>query len=317
MKKFLINILYFICPVIIFGYSFDVFLSSNLKKSNSFAAGEYPVWNDIIGGKVNSDIVIYGSSRAWVHINPKKIENKLKTSTYNLGIDGHNFWLQNFRHKQLLKYNKKPKLIIYSLDIFTLQNNSELYNYEQFFPYMLWNKEFKNTIIGSNDYQNFEFTVPLLRYFGRYNAIKTAFEMALSPENNPTERIKGYQGQDLQWNNDLENAEKKMGSYKAILNPLSILKFETFMKECKDLNIKIVFVYSPEYIEGQKFIENRNKIIKIYSDLSKKYSIPFYNFSNDKICYNKNYFYNSAHMKKLGAELFSNQLADTLVKYGY
>lgn len=317
MKKFLINILYFVFPILFFGYSFDVFLSKNLKLSNSFAAGEYPVWNDIINGKVNSDIVIYGSSRAWVHFDSKIISKKLKASTYNLGIDGHNFWLQNLRHKQLLKYNKKPKLIIYSLDVITLQHNTELYNYEQFFPYMLWNKEFRNTIIGYGDNKNFQFSIPLLRYFGRYQAIRAAFEMSLFPKNNPIERVRGYKGQDLLWNNDLENAQKKIGRFKAVLNTSLILNFETFLKECKDLNIKIIFVYSPEYIEGQKFIENRSEIIRLYNNLSKKHSIPFYNFSDDKICYNRKYFYNSTHMKKIGAELFSNQFADSLVKHGY
>lgn len=315
MKKFLINSFYFVFPILLFGYSFDVFLSKNMKKSNAFAAGEYPVWNDILDGKVNSDIVIYGSSRAWVHFDSDIIRKKIKKSTYNLGIDGHNFWLQNLRHKQLLKFNKKPKLIIYSLDVITLLDNTELSNYEQFFPYMLFNQDFKNAIIGSNSDKNFEFSIPLLRYFGRYKSIRTAFEMALFHEENPIERSCGYKGQDLLWNNDLENAQKKMGSYKAVLNTSSILNFENFLKECKNLNIKIIFVYSPEYIEGQKFIENKYEIIKLYNDLSKKYSIPFYNFSNAKICFNKSYFYNATHMNKIGAELFSSQLADTLFKY--
>jgi hypothetical protein len=317
MKKFLINILYFSSPILLTGYLFDIFISTNLKKSNSFAAGEYPVWNDIMEGKVNSDILIYGSSTAWVHFNPEIISKKLKTSTYNLGIDGHNFWLQNLRHKQLIKFNKKPKLIIYAVDLITLQQNTELYNYEQFFPYMLWNHDFKSTIIGSNDFRNFEFSIPLLRYVGRYNSVKTAFEMVIFPENNPVERIKGYKGQNKLWNNDLATAEKKMGNFKVVLDPTVITKFETFLEECKSEKIKVIFVYTPEYTEGQKFIKNKNEIIKLYNDLSKKHSIPFYDFSNDKICLDKNYFYNTKHMNKCGASLFSNQISDTIIKYGY
>ena len=243
--------LYFISPVLMFGYFFDIFLSENLQKSNSFAAGEYPVWNDIIDGKVNSDVVIYGSSRAWVHFDPFIISRKLKKSTYNLGIDGHNFWLQNLRHKQLLKYNKKPKLIIYSLDINTLQQNTELYNYEQFFPYMLWNNEFTNTIVNTNNSLNFDFNIPLLRYMGRYKTIRTSFEMAFFQKNFEKVRCNGYQGQDLLWNKDLENTEKKMNNYKASLNTFAIRKFEDFIIDLKLMNIKIVFVYSPEYIKGQ------------------------------------------------------------------
>lgn len=317
MKKFLLNSLYFISPILLFGYSLDVFISENLKKSNSFVSGEYTVWNDVLEGKINSDLLIYGSSRAWVNISPEILGKKLHTTTYNLGIDGHNFWLQNLRHKQLLKFNKKPKTIIYVVDIITLQQNTELFNYEQFFPYMLWNNYFKNTILPKNDIQNFEFSLPLLRYSGRYKAIRTAFEMALYPEKNPVQRIRGYQGQELSWNKDLEKAEKKLGSINAVLSAKVIKKFEYFLQECKKDKINVILVYSPEFIEGQKFIENKKDIIMIYNKLSKKYEIPFYDFSGDKMCSNRNLFYNSTHMNKIGAEQFSNQLADTLLKYGY
>ena len=115
-------------PIFLLGYFFDVSISKNLKNSNRFAEKEYPTWNAIYEGKVNSDLLIFGSSRAWIHIDPTMISDSLGISSYNLGIDGHNFWLQNLRYRELLKYNKMPKFIICSLDYFTLKKNKELYN---------------------------------------------------------------------------------------------------------------------------------------------------------------------------------------------
>ena len=102
MKKFIKYFLLFISPLVLLSYFIDVFISNNLKESNNFAQKEYSTWNAIIEGKVNSDILIYGSSRAWVHFNSTMMSNRLQIPTYNLGIDGHGFWLQYLRHKMLL-----------------------------------------------------------------------------------------------------------------------------------------------------------------------------------------------------------------------
>ena len=87
---------------------------------------------------------------------------------------------------------------------------------------------------------------------------------------------------------------------------------EQFLKECKRDNIKLIFVYTPEYIEGQKFVANRTSIFKTFSKYSKKYEIPFYDYSKDSLCLDKKYFYNSNHLNKTGAEIFTNKLIDTL-----
>lgn len=312
MKKLVKQIGFFLLPIILISFYADNYISENLKKSNSFAEKEYSTWNAIIDGKVNSDIVIYGSSRAWKHINPTMINKSLNVSTYNLGIDGHNFWLQYLRHSLLLENNTRPKLIILSLDVFTLQKVDDLYNLEQFLPYMLWNTKIKDATISYNGYNLMDYNIPLIRYFGRGNAIQTSMK-----GKSQVERIKGYQGQNQQWNNDFDKAKSVMKNYEKSLDTASIILFEKFLKECRNKKIKIIFVYSPEYIKGQKFIKNRSQIISLYKKMSNKYNIPFYNYSNDPLCFKKKYFYNATHLNKTGAEIFTKKLIDSLKKYYY
>ncbi|MBE2208298.1 MAG: hypothetical protein IAE84_11975, partial [Saprospiraceae bacterium] len=90
---------------------YGLFKSQNgyYLKQTKKAPGEFEVWNDIYNSNVNCDIAIYGSSRAWVHIDPKILSHILQLNVYNFGIDGHNFWLQYLRHIEFLKYNPKPK----------------------------------------------------------------------------------------------------------------------------------------------------------------------------------------------------------------
>jgi hypothetical protein len=106
MKKFVLKIFIFLLPILLLPYPIDIIFSKYLSESKYYAKGEVKVWKDIYDGKINSDCVIYGSSRAWRHISPQIIKDSLLVSSYNLGVDGLNFPIQYLRHKELLKYNK-------------------------------------------------------------------------------------------------------------------------------------------------------------------------------------------------------------------
>ena len=88
--------------------------------------------------------------------------------------------------------------------------------------------------------------------------------------------------------------------------------FENFIKECKQNQIELIFVYTPEYIEGQKLFSNRTELMDFYKSISNHYSIPFYDYSADSLCYQKKYFYNASHLNQQGAEIFSRKLASDL-----
>lgn len=288
-------------------YPTDYILSKYLAKSNDFAAGEVNVWQDIYSGKINSDLVIYGSSRAWVHINPKIIEDSLKISSYNLGIDGHNFWLQYYRHKELLKFNRMPSMIILSLDIFTLQKRLDLYNYRQFLPFMLWDRDSYQYTSSYLGFSVYDYYIPLIRYFKESKSFIIALKCIMHYKTNPA-RVKGYMGKDVKWNNDLAKAKSKMDNFEIKPDSSTIKLFEEFIIECKKNGIKLMLVYSPEYIEGQNFVKNRKDIISKYQNFANKYDLQFIDFSNDTLSLKKDFFYNSEHLNKEGSAIFTKKL---------
>jgi hypothetical protein len=311
MKKFAIKLLYFSLPILIIAYPLDFVMSYYLRQSNT-SSGEFEVWNDIYSSNANCDIAIYGSSRSWVHIDPQILSDSLNVKVYNFGIDGHNFWLQYLRHIEFLKHNEKPKTIILSVDVFSLQKRKDLYQLDQFLPYMLWNsyiQEYTSSYIG---YNKFDYYLPLVRYSGKSNAISLINENIARDKVTNRYRQNGFLGMDREWNADLEKAKKGQKSYEINTDSNSIVLFEKFINECKANDIELIFVYTPEYIDGQNFVANRNDIIQIYRDLSTKYSIEFYDYSNDSLCLDKKYFYNASHLNKSGAEIFSKKLASDL-----
>ena len=177
---------------------------------------------------------------------------------------------------------------------------------------MLWNKEIKAATSSYEGFTFIDYEIPLIRYYGRKGAIETSFRHLSGHLSNPICRIKGYQARDETWNTDFDNAKLKMKEQEIKPDKSIIMLFERFISECNSQNIKLIFVNAPEYVEGQKFTINRAEILAIYTKLSKQYHIPFYDYSNDTISYHKKYFYNSIHMNKTGAELFTAKLIDTL-----
>lgn len=304
MKPFLIKLIKTCLPILILSLPLDYLISMNVRKSNS-CNGEYIVWNDIFQGRVASDVVIYGSSKAWVGFNPQILEDSIGCSVYNLGIDGHNFWLQYLRHKELLKFNPSPGIIILSVDMLSLEKKNDLYNLDQFLPYMLFNKDIYEYTSSYNGFSAIDYFIPLVRYAGNrealINAILYGFNM---PKSDPM-RIKGYRGIEVQWNLDFDNARSLMTDYEVNVDPEVKELFERFLIECRTSEIKVIIVYSPENIDNRNFFRNRSEIMDLYHIFSDKYNIPFLDYSNNPICQNKEYFYNSTHLNKKGSELFS------------
>ena len=316
MKKFIISFIIFIAPLILLSYFTDRFISANLKKSTTYTGGEFTVWNDILDGHINSEILIYGSSRAWIHFDPKILSVKFGKKVYNVGIDGHNFWLQYLRHLLILKNNVKPKYIMVSLDIFTLEKVKELYNPDQFLPYMNSDPLFEEYLKSYKGFTWIDFHLPLMRYRGRSSSILHAFTLSMNSTLQEVGRVNGYQGMNKEWNSDLENAQKKIGQYEIKVDTPSLKLFQEFIEECQKNQIGLLFVYSPEYVEGQKFVKNRKDIMDLYTALSTQYSIPFYNFSNDSISFDKANFYNASHLNMKGSRAFTIKLADQITADG-
>jgi len=309
MKKLLKNLSYFLLPIIVLAFPADYLLSKKLRKSKSFAYGQSYVWNDIYSGNLNSEVLFYGSSRAATQIDPKLFEEKTGLNSYNLGLEGHNFWLSEFRHQEVLKYNKKPKHILLSLDTFSLEKRADLFNSEQFLPYFLFNDAISK---GTSRYEGFSDSdsyVPLLRYVGKREAWK---EVVFPEKDTFNFREKGFNPIDEIWNNDLNKAIENEGIYVVKMDPESIKKFQEFIADCKSKNIDLILVYTPEYIEGQKFVSERQKIMAFYETIANQNNILFLDYSNDSISMDKKYFVNSQHLNRTGATSFTKKLAHDL-----
>ncbi|MFV0148791.1 hypothetical protein OBK08_12595 [Empedobacter falsenii] len=87
------------------------------------------------------------------------------------------------------------------------------------------------------------------------------------------------------------------------------------IEDLQKLNTSVILINSPEYIAQIESQINRNEVIKLYKSISEKYNIPFIDYSNDSMNYQKNLFYNSNHLNAKGADIFTKKLAEDIKPY--
>jgi hypothetical protein len=234
------------------------------------------------------------------------LEDSFGMPAYNLGINGHNFYMEYLRHKLLLKYNRHPKLIILSVDNVMLDKRENLYDKEQFAPYFS-NDEIVAAIKTYEGYNCFDYILPFVRYLPLKKPV-SHLKAGTFSSTGSSPWYKGFHPHEGGWNSDFEVAVSKRKKYVQRFDSSTIRLFETFLQETKKASIPVIFVYTPEYIEGQEFVTNREEVFANFYRFSSKYDIPFYDYSDDTLCLSKKYFFNSQHLNEMGADIFIKKL---------
>lgn len=315
MKKFLSKLVITCLSIYLLLISIQFGIDFYLKKDNSCNNN---TWYKIYAGKLNSEIIILGTSRAESHYDTEVICKITGLKAYNLGLSGAHYDLLKIRWKSYLNHNTKPKILILDLDDGALQNSENIFNKFQYLAYYD-TPEYKSVAEKIDPDYFFEKIIPIYKYRGYemniFNQIKSQKKTSLCPNN-----INGYVEHDINW------IEKDYLNFKRIFSKSKLTaKFDInkyglglsvlrgIIKDCKKNNIKIFFVCSPSYYESQTYYpENKMRINLILKAISRENSIAYFNFSNDSLCYQKKYFYNSAHMNKKGAVIFSSKIGNLI-----
>lgn len=311
MRGFIKRLFIFCCLPLPILFALQYIINTGLQTSRHEL---YAEWNDIFDGKINSEILILGSSRAVNHYSSVILENKLNHSVYNIGIEGYRFPMQYERFRIYLKYNKKPKVILQNLESFMFERNTELFNSTQFLPYL----DDPDIQRATRNYKG-EFGLasrfPLYRYNGNWKYAAQGLLNYFGLGTNTSPKVKGYYGVEGNWDGSFDKYKKQHQSgIVQPINPEVEKEFIEFLSLCQSQEIKLVLIYSPEYIEMQKLTLNRGEIIERFKELAVHFNAVFLDYSDSQISYDRQYFSNSQHMNKKGAELFSNILADDLAR---
>lgn len=289
--------------VLLYGLNLGIDYAISYKLQHS-ADRRYIGWSKIVNEQLDADLVIMGSSRAWVQYSPALLDSILQINTYNMGIDGSGLNRQIIRYEVYDHYQaKKPKYIVLNVDYFSANEWSYGYEREQFFPYM-WDSYMRKEIQKVEPMSWGERYMPVYRYVtykGLYNVL---YEQPLEAKT-----YKGYMGQDRPWE---AKAYEELTTFHFNADERVMAMFDQFLEERKAEGIQVIFCYAPMYIGFTNKVENLEEFFACYKEYAERYDIPILDYSYHELSMDTAYFYNASHLNRVGAEIFSTQLAHDL-----
>ena len=304
----LARILAFFALVAGMTFALDGAISGVLRRVST---GDFGIWNDIVQGRINAEIVINGSSRALTHYDLRILEASTGRSSFNIGLNGSQTDMQVARIKTYLRHNREPVLLIQNLDAFSFQvTHGEVYDPGQYLPYLSSEPDLYQALLRINPETWRWRYVPLYGYamedmrFARL----TGIVHCLTGEQ-PQADLKGFKPRDSEWTEDFDRfTALNPDGVHIDVEPEGVQQVEELLRICAERGIKVVLVYSPEYVEIQQMTSNRDEIFARFESMSRRHGALLLDFSHSPISARKEYFYNSQHLNTGGAHAFTTEL---------
>ncbi len=292
MKKFVARIVLFFGIILIVDIIFGFIISYFQKRTTGdITHSDYHITKEVI-----SPVLIMGSSRALHHYNPRIIGDSLGLETYNCGVDGYGILFQYGRLRLMLE-RYTPKIIIYdAITDFDIKED----NYAKYIGLLRrwYGEECLDSLF--NDVDPYA-TVKLKSNLYRYNR---DFIQILSA-NISLQKNYEYNGfSPLDGNSNL--SPSYIPQIPVPWGDLKYKYFNKFITLCHSNNIKLIVVYSPWYNEDSSIIfDNLTK-------LCRSKGVPVIDMYADPKYENQDYFYDSPHLNRSGADIFSRDVASRI-----
>lgn len=299
MKKFILKILLLVFILVVVDRSIGYLFNYMQYNSKGGDTGRMVY----IANEMNEDILIFGSSRAIHHYDPKIIEDSLQMSCYNCGRDGNGI-IFSYGMYRLFRNRYTPKIIIYDIVAnFDLINEGNNEKYLDWLRYFYDKPGIDSIFIDIDKTEKYKMLPKMRRYNGKFIQIASDY---ISPKQSD---IKGYRPV-----NDFMNYEPTKTNQTAKQNlqydNTKIKYFKKLIYDCKEKGTQLIFMVSPAY-KGDK-----NNTYEAIIRLAESEKIPFfYHYDDQEISLNREYFYDSGHMNKFGAECYTKKIIDEVRPY--
>ena len=174
----------------------------------------------------------------------------------------------------------------------------------------LWIKIFGNHAINWNISRGRIASYPV----GRQDLMRKLITSSSSASKDyNTNLYKGFHGFDKKWDG---NALKKQASVTYTKDSTILRQFQEFLTECRQEDIPVVLIVSPFYIGGTEKMSDYAGMHNMFAEIAHKNGIPLLDYTYDELSYDTTYFYNTMHLNKTGANLFSEKVAHAIDSLG-
>ncbi|MEI6752107.1 MAG: hypothetical protein WCK78_02970 [Paludibacter sp.] len=255
--------------------------------------------------KTTADVLIFGSSRANHHYKPEVFEKELNLNYYNVGRDGSSI-LYHYAVLNAILKRYIPKMIILDLNDSEFRQSQETYErLSSLLPYYRKHPEIRSIIELRSKYEKYK----LYSSIYPYNSVLSTIIIGNTKRNKERKGDNlGYIPLNMTWTEEIKinNNEEKYP-----IDSLKVKMFLGFVTKCKSANIRLYVVFSPFYV---KYIRE-DYSVKLAKEITKKYNIIFFDYSNDStFITKKSFFADFGHLNDQGAKFFSKKIIEQIKK---
>jgi len=262
----------------------------------------------------NEDILIFGSSRAVRHYNPRIIADITSLTCYNVGRDGQRIPFY-CAVQELALQRKKPKLIILDMNATELTvDPSKFLKLTLLLPYCKNHPELVKYIEEISRFERYKLysqVYPFNSYLFimLFNAL---FEEKIEADDfgfQPLKRTLSEEQAEKLIQKKI-TADHRNSAINQLIDPKSVAYFNQFLKLASSENIKTLVVISPELDQESKLLKSQ------IGDICKNYSnVEFIDYSTSVKYHAQNEkFADLFHLNEIGANEFSSELAQYIQK---
>jgi hypothetical protein len=292
IKKFVLLITILIALDALIGHAFSYYYFK--QKAGAFYRATYTIYT------VKSDILIFGSSRASHHYIPAIFEQKFKETTYNCGRDGCNLIYNTAMISAILqRYTPKRIILDMRADELSYDEEGKLFQLRPYHNNPAINKYMKY----DGPFEKYK----LLSQMYPYNSMLTTLifnDIAAGKE--PVSDANGY----VKLTTVMDPTVKTIYKYGKI-KPERVKLFDDLLQVLNQKKIAVDIIISPIYNTIAEPDSNAYFIKKVCSKYS---NVHFFNYENNLDFAANDYFKDEDHLDDKGANKFSNDLVNKILK---
>jgi hypothetical protein len=259
----------------------------------------------ILNGEIDKNLLILGSSRAARNINAKIIEEYSGITSYNLGRPGSNVDYHNYLLKLILNYCPPPKSILLVFDNSTLIPAPSLtFRYDLIYQFS--NRTVIKNFLIERDQLNKYLSMLSRSYVMKHSFLETFKPHKFILGSNPLYKLASDGSMNLKPNHRKIKYSDDQAQYdQKKESPYLMAKFLEIINLCKENNIKLILVLTPEFEPPMVGLKGRIKSIS--GD-----DVPILDYRGVKTLMVAKLFNDGVHLNKLGAIQLSKNIAADL-----
>jgi hypothetical protein len=263
--------------------------------------------------RVKAEIVILGSSRARHHYEPEILRSELKTSVYNAGCDGQGIpYVRGMVDLLLKEYT--PKLLIIDVDPTSLAFSQDKFDSATILaPFIDESEAIRRILYSRGPFEPIKY---LSRSF-RYNSKPLAILKNINAQDSsisgfvPARRTLVPSSQTkLELNNQVNNWYADQGLVQLL---------REIIQQAKLKGVKIILSNSPRWRSDNKVDPLQIPLYNFLRGITLQEKIPYLSVTqgNTPSLHDASLFADPAHLNERGAKIFTNILAQWIIRNNY